>query len=146
MSKTVLFQTIHFSLSTQFSSIWSIDNTLSAATTPSQSGPGSDGNKGVLCIPQGSSITGTSPSDCLESYIQNTRWGILPLSREAVGVFCSPSRMGQRTLIFREEGFLLLCSKSVGIFYGPPPTRPEEKWAQPIYFAQCALHKLRPHF
>ena len=31
--KTVLFQTIQFSLSTQFSSIWHIDKTLSGATT-----------------------------------------------------------------------------------------------------------------
>ena len=29
---------------------------------------GSDGNERVLYIPQSSSITGTSPSDCLESY------------------------------------------------------------------------------
>ena len=35
---------------------------------PGQSGPGSDGNKEVLSIPQSSSITGTSPSDCLVSY------------------------------------------------------------------------------
>ena len=41
---------------------------LSGATTSGQSGPGSDGNKGVLCIPQSSSLTGTSPSDCLGSY------------------------------------------------------------------------------
>ena len=41
---------------------------LSGATTPDQSGPRSDGNKEVLCIPQSSSITGTSPSDCLVSY------------------------------------------------------------------------------
>ena len=40
---------------------------LSGATTPGQSGPVSDGNKGVLRIPQSSSITGTSPSDCLMS-------------------------------------------------------------------------------
>ena len=33
-----------------------------------QSGRGSDGNEGVLCIPQNSSITGTSASDCLVSY------------------------------------------------------------------------------
>ena len=38
------------------------------ATTPGQSGPGSNGNKGVLCIPQSTSITGVSPSDCLMSY------------------------------------------------------------------------------
>ena len=35
---------------------------------PGQSGPGSNGNEGVLRIPQGPSITGTSPSDCLVSY------------------------------------------------------------------------------
>ena len=32
------------------------------------SGPGSDGNEGVLHIPQSSSITGTLPSDCLAPY------------------------------------------------------------------------------
>ena len=30
-----------------------------------QSGPGSDGNEGVLCISQSSNITGASTSDCL---------------------------------------------------------------------------------
>ena len=68
MSKTVLFQTIQFSISTQFSSICSIDKTLSGATTPSPGGAVSDCNK-VLCIPQSYSITGTSPSDYLESYL-----------------------------------------------------------------------------
>ena len=42
--KTVLLQTIQFSLSTQFSSIWPIDRTLSGATTQNQSEPGSDRN------------------------------------------------------------------------------------------------------
>ena len=42
--------------------------TLSGATTPGQSGPGGDGYEGILCIPQSSNITGTSPSDCLVSY------------------------------------------------------------------------------
>ena len=37
-------------------------------TIPGQSGPGSNGNEGLLCIPQSPSITGTSPSDCLVSY------------------------------------------------------------------------------
>ena len=43
-------------------------NSYPGATTPGQSGPGSNGNKGVLLIPQSSSSTGTSPSDCLVSY------------------------------------------------------------------------------
>ena len=59
------------------SSVWSIDWT----TNSGQSGPGIDGNKGVLCIPQSSSITEASPADCLVSY-QNTL-----LSRDAIGVF-----------------------------------------------------------
>ena len=42
--------------------------TKSGATTPGQSGHGSDGNKGVLHIPQSSSIIGASLSDCLVSY------------------------------------------------------------------------------
>ncbi len=67
MSKKVLFQTIQFGVSIQFSSIRPIDRTLSGAMTPGQSRPGSDGNKEVLRIPQSSSITGTSPSDCLVS-------------------------------------------------------------------------------
>ena len=41
---------------------------LSGATTPGKSGPGSNGNEGVVRIPQSSSIAGTSPSDCLVSY------------------------------------------------------------------------------
>ena len=53
----------------QFSSIWPIDRTLSGATTLGQSGPGSNGNEVVLLIPQSSCITGTSPSDCLVSYL-----------------------------------------------------------------------------
>ena len=52
----------------QFSSIQPIDRALSGATTSGQSRPGSNGNEGVLHIPQSSSITGTSPLDCLVSY------------------------------------------------------------------------------
>ena len=42
--KIVLFQTIQFDISTQFSSIWPMGSTLLAATTLGQSGPGSHGN------------------------------------------------------------------------------------------------------
>ena len=59
MSKRFLFQAIQFSQTIRFS----------ITITPSQSVLGSDGNKGVLRIPQSSSITGTSPSDCLVSYL-----------------------------------------------------------------------------
>ena len=72
--KTVLFQAIQFSIITQFSSIWPIDRTLS--------GVKSDGNKGVFCIPQSSSITGTSPSDCLVLYPGHSLGvGLTPLQK-----------------------------------------------------------------
>ena len=45
-----------------------MDRALSGATTPGQSEPASNSNEGVLRILQSSSITGTSPSDCLVSY------------------------------------------------------------------------------
>ena len=47
----------------------------SVATTPGQSRPGSDSNKGVPRIPQSSSTTGTSPSDCLLSYPRHSLVG-----------------------------------------------------------------------
>ena len=46
-----------------------IDRTLSGATTPVQSRPGSYGNEGVLRIPQSFSITGASSSDGPMSYL-----------------------------------------------------------------------------
>ena len=48
-------------------SIGAIDGTLSSATTPSQSEPGSNAYEGVLRIPK-SSKTGASRSDCFMSY------------------------------------------------------------------------------
>ena len=64
-----------------------MDRTLSGATNPGQSRPGSNGNEGVLCIPQSSSTTGALPSDCLVSYPRHCR--------DAIGVFYSPSQQGQ---------------------------------------------------
>ena len=69
------------------SSIWPIDKTLSGATTLGQSRPGSNGNERVLRIPQSSSITGATPSDCLVSYYSaapanRARWGrVYPSAR-----------------------------------------------------------------
>ena len=69
-----------------------MDRALSGTTAPGQSGPGSNGNEGVLRIPQSSSIAGTSPSDCLVSYPGHLLGGgVLPLCREVVSVFYSPS-------------------------------------------------------
>ena len=92
--KLVLFLTIQFCIITQFSSIWPIDRTLSCATTPDQSGPKSDGNEGILHIPQSSSIIEASPSDCLASY----PGVVLPHCRNAVSVFCSLIQLGNAIL------------------------------------------------
>ena len=82
-----------------------IDKTLSGATTPGQSGPGNDGNEGVLRIPQTSSISGLHSSKHQNYCSLNIRlfnaisrtldgeWG-LPLYRDAVGVFYSTNRLG----------------------------------------------------
>ena len=56
-----------------------MNKALSGATIPGQSGPGSNGNEGVLHIPQSSSITGTSPSDCLVLYPGHSLEGDLTL-------------------------------------------------------------------
>ena len=68
--QTLVFQTIPlnplFALSLNVKQL--IDKTLSGANTLSQSRFRSDSNSGVLHIPQSSSITGNSPSDCLMSY------------------------------------------------------------------------------
>ena len=45
-----------------------MDKAQAGATILGQSVPGSNGNEGVLRIPQSSSITRTSPSDCLVTY------------------------------------------------------------------------------
>ena len=102
--QAVLVQTIKYSISHLFTlslnvkqfSIWPIDRTLSGATTPRQSGPGSDGNEGVLCIPQSYCITRALPADCLMSYPGHPLLGgVLSLYRDAVGVFYSPSRLAE---------------------------------------------------
>ena len=94
----VLFQTIQFSINTLLSSILPIDRTLSGATTLVPSQPGSDDNIGVLDIPQSSSIIGDSPL----SVISRKLFGwVLPLCRDAVGVFYSPSRQGNIPIILQ---------------------------------------------
>ena len=59
---------------------------LSGATSPGQSGPRSDGNKGILFIPQSFSITGASPSDCFVSYTEHSQ-GKSYLSAEMQSVY-----------------------------------------------------------
>ena len=73
------------------SSIWPIDRFLSGATTPAQSGPGTNESEEVLCIPQ-IYKAGALHSDGLMLY-PGPLWGVevLPLCRDAVNIFHSPS-------------------------------------------------------
>ena len=64
------------------SSIWLIDRTLSVFTTLSQGRLVSDGNKMVLCSPQSSSITRSSPSNCLV-LPKHSLWETCPSFRDA---------------------------------------------------------------
>ena len=75
-----------------FSSIWTIDRTLSGATTPNQSGPRSDGNEEVLCIPPNPALL--EPHHMFSVISRTLVRGILPLYRGADGVFCSPNWLG----------------------------------------------------
>ena len=65
------------------------DRTLSGPTTPGQSEPGSNGNKGVLWIPQSSSMREASPSDYFMSYPGQSLVGVLLLCRDAVNLTAS---------------------------------------------------------
>ena len=60
----------------QFSSIQPINMTIPGATIPGQSGPVNNGIERVLRIPQITSITENSPSDCLVLLPwYSLRWG-----------------------------------------------------------------------
>ena len=54
---------------------------------PGQSGPGSNGNEGVLRIPQSHSINGISP-DSLVSYPGHSLGAVLPFCREKEELLC----------------------------------------------------------
>ena len=70
LKQRILFNISHMFAHRLNSSIWSIDGTLTNTTTPGQSGPGINGNEGVLQISQ-SSKTKVSPSDGLVSYLEH---------------------------------------------------------------------------
>ena len=77
--KRVLFQTTQFNVSTLFSSILAIDRTISSGTNSSMIGPGINCHESVLWIPQSSSVSEASPSDCFMSYPGHSRGRLTPL-------------------------------------------------------------------
>ena len=75
--------------------------TLSGATTPSQCGPGRYGNKGVFHIPQSSSITGASPSDCLVSYQRHSLGESYPSAETQLVYPADPDDWTSRPLVIK---------------------------------------------
>ena len=73
-------------MSTQVSSIGPIDRTLSGTIIPKQSGSGNDGNKGVLRIPQRSSITEASLFVLIhiQDILRRVGRGLLPLCSQCI--------------------------------------------------------------
>ena len=61
--------------------------------------PESDWNEEVLCIPQNSIITGTSPLDCSVSCSGHSLGGSYP-STEKLSVFYNPSRLGKPCFLY----------------------------------------------
>ena len=76
-----------------------MDKTLLGVTTPGQRGLGNDGNEDVIRIPESSSVTETSPSDCLMSYLVHSLAESYPSAEmqsvysTAPAIFSSPSLM-----------------------------------------------------
>ena len=87
--QTVLLQTIQFSINTQFE--WQTVLFDPGAIFPGQSGPESDGNEGVLHIPQSASDIEAPSLDCLVSYPEHLLGESYPFCRDAVGVFYGPA-------------------------------------------------------
>ena len=108
MGKKVLFQTIQFSISSQFNSIWPINRTLSGATTQAQSGPGSNGNVGVLHILQSSSIT-RPHHQIVQCHIHDTHWGSLTPLHRCSQCILQPQLIRQSSILASWE---VACSKS----------------------------------
>ena len=85
---------------------------LSGATTPGQSGPGSNGNEGVLRIPQSSSTAGTSPSDCLVSYAGHSLGGGSYPSAEVQSVY-STAPADWATMHLSDSSFIAQLLKNI---------------------------------
>ena len=104
--QAVLFQTINFCLNRLFAhglNVKEFHLTLSG-----KSGPGNNGNEGVLHIPQKPALTGTSPSDCLMSN-QDTHWGecLTPLQRCSRCIQLFPARDTTYSKPHRQNRLLL---------------------------------------
>ena len=92
-------------------SIWPIDRTLSGATTPGQRGPGSMAMKEYSALPKAQLLL--KPHHQIVDCHRTLVGGVLPLCRDAVGVFCSLSRLGQHDTCWGSLTPLQRCSRCI---------------------------------
>ena len=78
-----------------FSFLRPIDKTLSGVTSSGQRGSSIDGNKGVGCIPQSSTIIGASQSDWLVSYLGHLLVQSVYLLPQSTGVKLKENRQSK---------------------------------------------------
>ena len=86
-----------------------MDRALSGATTPGQSGPGSDGDEVVVRIPQSSSIAWTSPSYCLVSYPGHSLGGGLTPLQRCSQCILQPQQTGQECVYVSVDVCTCVC-------------------------------------
>ena len=98
----VLFQTIQFSISTQFSSIWPIERTLSGASTPGQNRP--------EIISQSSCITGTSPSNYLVSYTGHSLRESYPSVEKLLVYSTAPAKWANVSISVYTNTYVYVCT------------------------------------
>ena len=90
---------------------WPIDKTLSSAASRDESGPWSNSIEGVLHIPQSSSIT--EASDCIVSYLWRFGAGFFPSEELQPEYYTAIARWAWPCF----GGVLPLCRDAVGVFY-----------------------------
>ena len=90
--------------------------THSGATALSQSGPGSDGNEGVLHIPQSSSIIGAS--DCLVSYPGQSLVGSYHSAEKESAYSTSPGDRAILRIAWKQVRSVLEMSTLFNLSYG----------------------------
>ena len=92
--------------------IWPTDRALSGVITPDQSGAGSDGNEGVLCILQNSSVTGASPSNCLVAYQGHSLEEPYSFAEMQSVYSAAPAGWANNTSIYFKEGKNVMQNKN----------------------------------
>ena len=120
----------NFTLLALFSSISSITRTLTGATTSGQSGPGSDDNVGVFRVSKSFSITGTSPSDCLVSYIRTLVERVL-LSVEMQSVYSTAPADRAISFYILSSRIRIILNKSILALNGTLAITITSGWSLP---------------